>query len=81
MPAERYWESEGVSPARAKSKSLVARARASGGRSEIGVGFEGGGWEDCGCDCGGGVAWGRPILCDWLVVGGCLGVSMIVLVF
>ena len=47
MPAERYCEREGVSPARAKSKSLVARARASGGRSEIDVGFEVGGCADC----------------------------------
>ena len=61
MPAERYWRREGVSPARAKSKSLVARARASGGRSEMEVGFE----EDDGADCGGEVAWGRPIVYDW----------------
>ena len=61
MPAERYWERAGVSPARAKSKSLVARARASGGRSEMEVGFE----EVGGADWGGVVAWGRPILFDW----------------
>lgn len=48
MPAERYCERAGVSPARAKSKSLVARAMASGGRSEMEVGFvEDGGAEDC----------------------------------
>ena len=47
MPAERYWEREGVSPARAKSKSLVARAMASGGRSEIDVGFCEVGGADC----------------------------------
>lgn len=61
MPAERYWEREGVSPARAKSKSFVARAMASGGRSEMEIGFE----EGCGVeDCEGSVAWGRPIVCD-----------------
>jgi hypothetical protein len=60
MPAERYWERAGVSPARAKSKSLVARAMASGGRSEMEVGFEEGGGAE---DCEGSVAWGRPIVC------------------
>lgn len=59
MPAERYWERAGVSPARAKSKSLVASSMASGGSWEIVVGFEEGGGEVC----EGSVAWGRPIFC------------------
>lgn len=40
MPAERYCEREALSPARAKSNSLEARSRASGGRWEMDVGFD-----------------------------------------
>jgi len=68
MPAERYCEREGVSPARAKSKSLVASSMASGGSWETEVGLS----EVGGADCGGvlAVAWGRPIVCGvWLVAG------------
>lgn len=47
MPAERYCERAGVSPARAKSKSLVASSRASGGSWEMEVGFSDVGGAGC----------------------------------
>jgi len=64
MPAVRYWDRDVVSPARAKSKSLVARAMASGGSSSIEVGFGGvDAW--CSGRRGGEVCCGgRPILRD-----------------
>ena len=55
MPAERYCRRDGVSPARAKSKSLLASSRASGGswgRFEVG----------CDWVVVGSVACGRPIV-------------------
>lgn len=36
MPAWRYWDNTSVEPSRARSKSLEARARASGGREVTG---------------------------------------------
>lgn len=47
IPAVRYWEREGLSPARAWSNSFAASSRASGGRVEgsfvCGVEVEGSG--------------------------------------
>lgn len=71
MPAPRYWESSAVWPARAKSKSLVARASASGGREDADFG-------GCGsfCCCGGSCACGRPILSDGYDIGSGDGATM-----
>lgn len=54
MPAERYCWRSTVLPERARSKSLEARARASGGSWEADGGEAAsvvGCWEGCGC-CG-----------------------------
>lgn len=64
MPADMYASRCSVSPARAKSKSLLASSRASGGSWGRFDGFEGGCcWAGVGSE-----AWGRPIVVSCFVV-------------
>jgi len=58
MPADRYCRRDAVSPARAKSKSLLASSRASGGNWGRSDGFDGGcDWVGAGSE-----VCGRPIV-------------------